>query len=314
MKVVSINDLRRIAKRRPLKAIYDYVAGGVYRELTLARNRADLATLIFRGTTMSDVSTLNTATTLEGDPASMPLALAPVGMAGITWPNSEIAAACAAEAFGIPFCLSTFSIASIKDVAAATTWPFWSQLYMMRQRGVNSSLIARADAAGCSALVTLDVRVHSQRWADTRNGLTSPIRVTPANMLNMLGHLPLALRMLASCRRTFATMHSEHPQALNVLELAAWIDANLDDSIDVETIRWVRSLWTRKFILKGILTIDDARRAVDLGADAIVVSNYGVGGQTMCHQRFRCCPKSRARLAARWRCCGMADSSPASTL
>lgn len=276
MKVVSIDDLRRIAKRRLLKAIYDYVAGGAYRELTLARNRADLDALIFRGTTMSDVSTLNTATTPAGDPASMPLALAPVGMAGITWPNGEIAAACAAEVFGIPFCLSTFSIASIEDVAAATTWPFWSQLYMMRQRGVNSRLIARADAAGCSALVmTLDVHVHSQRWADTRNGLTSPIRVTPANMLNMLGHLPWALRMLASRRRTFATMQAEHPQARNVLELAAWINANLDDSIDVETMRWVRSLWTRKFILKGILTIDDARRAVDLGADAIVVSNHG---------------------------------------
>ena len=258
-------------------SIDDYVAGGAYRELTLARNRADLDALIFRVTTMSDVSSLNTATTLAGDPASMPLVLAPVGMAGITWPIGEIAAACAAEVFGIPFCLSTFSMASIEDVAAATIWPFWSQLYMMRQCDVNGSLIARADAAGCSALMmTLDVHVHSQPWADTRNGLTSPIRATPANMLNVLGHLPCALRRtLASRRRTFATMQAEHPQARNVLELAAWINANLDDSIDVETVRWVRSLWTRKFILKGILTIDDARRAVDLGADAIVVSNHG---------------------------------------
>ena len=257
-------------------SIDDYVAGGAYRELTLARNRADLDALIFRVTTMSDVSSLNTATTLAGDPASMPLVLAPVGMAGITWPIGEIAAACAAEVFGIPFCLSTFSMASIEDVAAATIWPFWSQLYMMRQCDVNASLIARADAAGCSALMmTLDVHVHSQPWADTRNGLTSPIRATPANMLNVLGHLPCALRTLASRRRTFATMQAEHPQARNVLELAAWINANLDDSIDVETVRWVRSLRTRKFILKGILTIDDARRAVDLGADAIVVSNNG---------------------------------------
>ncbi len=276
MKAVNIDDLRRMAKRRLPKPIYDYVAGGAYRELTLARNRADLDALIFRGTTMSDVSMLNTATTLAGDPASMPLALAPVGMAGITWPDGEIVAARAAEACGLPFCLSTFSIASIEDVAAAVTRPFWSQLYMMRDRAVNVSLIARADAAGCSALMmTLDVHVHSQRWADTRNGLTSPIRLTPANMLNMLGHLPWVLRMLASRRRTFATMQAEHPQARNVLELAAWVNENLDASIDADTIRWVRSLWKRKFILKGILTVDDARRAVDLGADAIVVSNHG---------------------------------------
>lgn len=276
MKAVNIDDLRKTAKRRLPKPIYDYVVGGAYRELTLARNRADLDALIFRGTTMSDVSTLNTATTLAGDPASMPLALAPVGMAGITWPNGEIVAARAAEACGLPFCLSTFSIASIEDVAAAVTRPFWSQLYMMRNRAVNASLIARADAAGCSALVmTLDVHVHSQRWADTRNGFTSPIRLKPANILSMLGRLPWILRMLASRRRTFATMQAEHPQARNVLELAAWVNENLDASIDADTIRWVRSLWKRKFILKGILTVDDARRAVDLGADAIVVSNHG---------------------------------------
>ncbi|MCA1654764.1 MAG: alpha-hydroxy-acid oxidizing protein, partial [Sphingomonadales bacterium] len=172
--------------------------------------------------------------------------------------------------------LSTFSIASIEDVAAAITRPFWSQLYMMRQRAVNASLIQRADAAGCSALVmTLDVHVHSQRWADIRNGLTAPLRVTPANMFDMARHLPWVIRMLASRRRTFATMQAEHPQAKNVLQLAKWVNDNLDASIDAETIRWVRSQWKRKFILKGILTVEDARRAVDLGADAIVVSNHG---------------------------------------
>ncbi|QXQ06162.1 alpha-hydroxy-acid oxidizing protein [Sphingosinicellaceae bacterium] len=276
MDAINIDDLRRTAQSRLPKPVYEYVAGGSYRELTLARNRADLDALTFSGTTMNDVSHIKTATSLAGDAASMPLALAPVGMVGIVWPDGELLAARAAEAAGLPFCLSGFSIASIEDVAAATTRPFWSQLYMMKQRSVNENLIRRADAAGCSALVvTLDVHVHSQRWADNRNGLTSPIRVTAGNVVNILGHLPWLVHMLSSRRWTFATMAQEHPEAKNVLALAAWVNANLDASIDAETIRWVRSLWPRRLILKGILTVDDARRAVDLGADAIVVSNHG---------------------------------------
>ena len=276
MDAVNIDDLRRIAKRRLPKAVYDYVAGGSYRELTLARNRADLDRLAFAPNNMVDVQQQNTATTLLGDPAAFPLALAPVGMVGITWPNGEIHAAQAAEKMGVPFCLSGFSIASIEDVAAATTRPFWSQLYMMKATAVNEHLIARAAAAGCSALVmTLDVHVHSQRWADNRNGLTSPIRVTPGNVVNMLGHLPWLARMVTSRRWTFATMAKEHPEASNVLSLAAWTNANLYAGIDEATVRWVRARWPRKFVLKGILTVDDARRAVDLGADAIVVSNHG---------------------------------------
>lgn len=276
MDAVNIDDLRRVARRRLPKPVYDYVAGGSYRQLTLARNRADLDALVFSGTNMTDVSDLKTLTSLVGDPASMPLALAPVGMVGLTWPNGEIHAAQAAEAAGLPFCLSGFSIASIEDVAAATTQPFWSQLYMMRQQVVNESLIRRADAAGCSALVmTLDVHVHSQRWADTRNGLTSPIRVTPGGVLSVLAHLPWLLHMATSRRWTFATMAKEHPEARNVLELAAWTNANLTPTIDVGTIAWVRSLWPRKLILKGILTVEDAKRAVELGADAIIVSNHG---------------------------------------
>ena len=276
MNAINIDDLRLSAHRRLPKAFYDYVAGGAYGELALHRNRTDLDALALNETVMRDVSTLSTVTKMAGNRASIPLALGPVGMAGITWPNGEIAAARAAEAFGVPFCLSTFSIASIEDVATATDVPFWSQLYMMKQQAVNESLIHRADAAGCSALViTLDVHVHSQRWRDTRNGLTSPIRETPAGVLDMALHLPWAIHMLGSRRRTFATMQAEHPEARNVLELAAWVNANLSPAIDVDTIRRVRSLWPRKLILKGIMTVDDAKRAVDLGADAIIVSNHG---------------------------------------
>ena len=276
MKAVNIDDLRGTARRRLPRAVYDYIEGGSYKELTLQRNRADLDALILNETVMRDVSSLTTATAMAGDRASIPLAVGPVGMAGLFWPNGEIAAARAAEAFGVPFCLSTFSIASIEDVAAATTSPFWSQLYMMKSRAVNESLIRRADAAGCSALVmTLDVHVHSQRWRDNRNGLTSPIQVTRQGLLDMALNLPWALHMLGSRRRTFGTMQQEHPAARNVLELAAWVNANLNAAIGVDTIRWVRSHWARKLILKGIMTIDDAKRAVDLGADAIIVSNHG---------------------------------------
>jgi L-lactate dehydrogenase (cytochrome) len=256
--------------------VFEYVDGGAYTELTLGRNRADLDALAINESVMRDVSSLTTASTMLGEPVAMPLGLGPVGMAGLTWPNGEIEAAQVAEALGVPFCLSGFSIASIEDVAKATARPFWSQLYMMRSQAVNESLIGRAERAGCSVLVmTLDVHVHSQRWADNRNGLTSPIKIMPSNVFNTALHLPWVLHMLASRRRTFATMQVEHPQARNVLELAAWVNANLDPSIDTDTIRWVRSLWPRKLVLKGIMTVDDARRAVDLGADAIIVSNHG---------------------------------------
>jgi L-lactate dehydrogenase (cytochrome) len=273
--VANIADLRERARRRLPRAVFDYVHGGGYDELTLARNRADLEALAIDQHVMRDVSSLSTATSMVGDNARIPLAVGPAGMAGLTWPNGEVETAKAALAFGAPYCLSTFSICSIEDVARAIRAPFWSQLYMMKTRAVNESLIRRAHDAGCSALVlTLDVHVHSRRLADIRNGLTSPLKVMPSNVADILLHTPWLLHMLASRRHTFATMQAE-VGARNVLELAAWIDDQLDPSIDVETIAWVRRLWTRKLILKGILNVDDARLAVDLGADAIVVSNHG---------------------------------------
>jgi L-lactate dehydrogenase (cytochrome) len=273
--IANIADLEARARRRLPKAVFDYVHGGAYDQLTLHRNRADLDALAIDQRVMRDVTRIETAVEMVGDGASMPLALGPAGMAGLTWPNGEVKAARAAVAFGAPFCLSTFSICSIEDVAQAIRTPFWSQLYMMKVRSVNENLIRRAHEANCSALVmTLDVHVHGQRWADTRNGLTTPLKVTRANVVNMIANTPWILRMLASKHHTFATMQAE-VGARNVLELAAWINDQLDPSIDVETIRWVRSLWRRKLILKGILNVDDARMAVDLGADAIIVSNHG---------------------------------------
>lgn len=274
--IVTIGDLRERARRRLPKAVFQYVDGGSFDELTLGRNRADLDALALNQQVMVDVSRLATTTTMVGDRAAMPLALGPVGMCGLTWPNGEIAAARVAEAMGLPFCLSLFSINSMEDVAAAIRVPFWQQLYMVRDKAVNEHVIGRAVAAGCSALVmTLDVHVHSERWADNRNGLVAPPHVMLSNVLDTARHTPWLLHMLASRRRTFANMASEHPQAHNVIALAEWINANLDNSIDQDTIAWVRRLWPRKLILKGIMRVDDARRAVDLGADAIIVSNHG---------------------------------------
>jgi L-lactate dehydrogenase (cytochrome) len=274
--IVNIADLRARARRRLPKAVFQYIDGGSFDEITLRRNRADLDALALNGHVMNDVSNLTTTTTLLGDKASIPLAVAPAGMAGLAWPNGEVATAKAAEAFGIPYCLSTFSIDSIEDVAAAITRPFWAQLYLMTDQRVNESVIGRANAAGCSALVmTLDVHVHSQRWADNRNGLVAPPHIMPGNTFDMLEHLPWIARMLRSRHATFGTMAPEHPEAWNVIQLAEWINGHLDSAIDAETIKWVRAQWPRKLVLKGIMRVDDAKRALDLGADAIIVSNHG---------------------------------------
>ena len=274
--IVNIEDLRQRAKHRLPKAVFEYLDGGSYDELTLSRNHADLQALALNEHVMVDVSHLSTATTLVGDAASMPMALAPIGMGGLMWPNGEIEAAKAAQAHGLPYCLSLFSIASMEDMAQALQAPFWQQLYMMRDAAVNEHVIGRAVAADCSALVmTLDVHVHSQRWADNRNGLVAPLHIMPSNAFDMALHVPWIVRMLASKHHTFANMQPEHPEAKWVIPLAEWVNDSLDNSIDENTIAWVRSLWPRKLILKGIMRPDDARRAVDLGADAIIVSNHG---------------------------------------
>jgi L-lactate dehydrogenase (cytochrome) len=274
--IVNIGDLREVARRKLPKAVFQYVDGGAYDELTIRRNRADLDALALNPKVMVDVSHLSTETTLLGERAAIPMAMGPVGMCGLVWPNGEIEAAKVAKAYGVPFCLSLFSISSMEDIAAATGAPFWQQLYMMKDKGVTEHVLGRAQAAGCSALVmTLDVHVHSQRWADNRNGLVAPLHLMPSNVANVAEHLPWAVHMLASRSKTFANMAPEHKRAKWVMPLAEWVNENLDNSINEETIAWVRSLWPRKLVLKGILRVDDAKRAVDLGADAIIVSNHG---------------------------------------
>jgi L-lactate dehydrogenase (cytochrome) len=274
--IASIFDLEAWARERLPATLFDYVHGGAGQQITLRRNVADLRALALHQHVLRDVSQRPLATTMVGEAATIPLAIGPTGLAGLTWPNGECEAARAAAEFGVPYCLSTMSISSIEDVAAATGKPFWFQLYLMKQRSVNESLMRRAQAAGCSALVlTLDLHVQGKRWADARNGLSVPPRPTLHNVFDMARHPRWLLGMMHSKRRSFGNLEGEVRQAAHLSALTEWIEAQFDPSFDLATVHWVREQWPRKLILKGIMHPDDARLALDTGADAIIVSNHG---------------------------------------
>jgi L-lactate dehydrogenase (cytochrome) len=274
--VTNVQDLRALARRRVPRAIFDYADRGSYDEGTLRANRAELAAIGLRQRVMVDVSTRSTATTLAGQPAAMPVAIAPTGLTGLFHRNGEIHGARAAEAFGIPFCLSTMSICSIEDVRAGTTKPFWFQLYVMRDRGFARSLIERAAAAQCSALVlTLDLQIQGQRHQDLKNGLAVPPRLTLANALDIMRKPGWATGVLFGKRRTFGNLAGHIKGSDNLATLSQWIANQFDPSLNWQDIEWVRKMWPGKLILKGVLDVDDARIAAASGADAIVVSNHG---------------------------------------
>jgi len=272
----TIGDLKELARRRIPKAIFDYADGGSYEERTLRRNALDLDAMSFRQRVMVDVAAIGLATTLVDIPVSMPLAIAPTGLAGFFHADGEILGARAAAAFGIPFCLSTMSICSIEDVRAATQQPFWFQQYLMRDRGFNQQLIDRAMAAGCSALVlTLDLQVLGQRHRDPRNGLTIPPRLTLRNAFDVATKPSWALGVLFGKRRTFGNLTGRIGGASGIRTLAEWTATQFDPSANWRDVEWVRSRWPGKLILKGVLDAEDARLAAASGADAIVVSNHG---------------------------------------
>lgn len=274
--ISSIFDLESLAKKRLPEVIFDYVHGGAEQQITLQRNVRDLQALALRQHDMRDVSDPKLSTTMAGEPARIPLAIGPTGLAGLTWPNGECEEARAAAEFGVPYCLSTMSICSIEDVAQACEKPFWFQLYLMKKREVNEHLIRRARDAQCPALIlTLDLHVQGKRWADAKNGLSVPPKLTLHNMLDIGTHPGWLLSMARSRRRTFGNLEQEVQQAPSVTALSEWVESQFDPSFDLDTIKWVRRLWDRKLILKGIMHPDDARLAVDVGADAIIVSNHG---------------------------------------
>jgi L-lactate dehydrogenase (cytochrome) len=274
--IQSIGDLRQLARRRIPRALFDYADGGSYEELTLRRNGADLDALSFRQRVMVDVSELSLGTTLLGLPVSMPLAIAPTGLAGFFHADGEILGARAAADFGIPFCLSTMSICSIEDVRAATRKPFWFQQYLMRDRGFNQELIDRAIAAQCSALMlTLDLQVLGERRRDPRNGLTIPPRLTLRNAFDLASKPRWTKSVLFGKRRTFGNLAGRIGGTSKIRTLAEWTATQFDPAANWRDVEWVRSRWPGKLILKGILDPEDARLGVAAGADAIVVSNHG---------------------------------------
>jgi len=274
--VTCIDDLREMAKKRVARAIFEYVDCGAYSEGTLRANRADIEAIGLRQRVGIDVDRRSTEVSLLGKAASMPVALAPIGLLGLNWANGEILAARAAHRFGIPFTLSTMSICSIEDVAEATGKPFWFQLYVMRDRGFAKSLIERAQKAGCSALVlTLDLQIQGQRHRDLKNGLAVPPKLTLGTFLDVLRKPSWALNVLTSKRKSFGNLEGRIPDANSLTTLSQWIAGQFDPTLSWKDVEWVKRLWGGKLVLKGILDVEDAKIAASSGADAIVVSNHG---------------------------------------
>lgn len=273
---LEISDLKRLAKRRVPKLFFDYADSGSYSEATYRANESDFGRIKLRQRVMVDMTNRSLATSMAGQPVSMPVALAPTGLTGMQHADGEMLAAQAAEDFGVPFALSTMSICSIEDVASVTKKPFWFQLYVMKDRDFIASLIERARAANCSALVlTADLQVLGQRHKDLRNSLSAPPKLTPRHLFQMAMRPRWCWNMLQTQRRTFRNIHGHAKNVSDLSSLGAWTAEQFDPQLSWKDVEWVKKLWGGKLIIKGILDPEDARMAADTGADAIIVSNHG---------------------------------------
>ncbi len=274
--ITCIDDLKRLHKRRTPKMFYDYCESGSYTEQTFRENTSDFQHLRLRQKVAVDMLGRRLDSTMIGTPVAMPVALAPVGMTGMQRADGEIKAARAAEKAGVPFTLSTMSICSIEDIAEHTKAPFWFQLYVMKDEGFVDSAIERARKAGCSALVlTLDLQILGQRHKDLKNGLSAPPRLTLKNILDMAIRPQWSLEMLATKRRTFRNIVGHAKGVGDLSSLMSWTNEQFDPKLDWTKIARIRDQWGGKLILKGILDEEDAMKAADFGADAIIVSNHG---------------------------------------
>jgi L-lactate dehydrogenase (cytochrome) len=274
--MTCIEDLRRRARHTVPKMFFDYAEAGSYAEETLRANRADLEHIKLRQRVLVDVSNRSLSTTILGEKISAPFALAPIGLLGLQHGNGEILAAQAADTAGIPFTLSTMSICSIEDVAETTGKPFWFQLYVIKDRGFTKDILARATAAKCSALVlTVDLQVLGQRHRDIKNGMTVPPEIRLKNIIDIASKPAWAWSILKGKRKTFGNLASHVKGMEGVTSLAQWIAQQFDPALSWKDVEWIRSIWPGKLIIKGLLDIEDAKNAVKLGADAIVVSNHG---------------------------------------
>ena len=274
--ITNIEDLKRIYLRRVPRMFYDYAESGSWTEQTFRENVTDFDQIRLRQRVAVDMTGRSTNSKMIGQPVSMPVALAPVGLTGMQSANGEIKAARAAEKFGVPFTLSTMSICSIEDVAAHTTKPFWFQLYVMKDTDFVNRLIARAKAANCSALmITLDLQILGQRHKDLKNGLSAPPKLTPKTILNLATKWRWGLEMLATKRRQFGNIVGHAKGVKDTSSLSSWTAEQFDPSLNWEQISKLKEAWGGKLILKGILDAEDAKMALRVGADAIIVSNHG---------------------------------------
>ncbi|RUM99515.1 alpha-hydroxy-acid oxidizing protein [Pseudaminobacter arsenicus] len=271
--VANLSDLERIARRKIPKWVFEYAHGGSYDERTMNANRDDLLAIKLEQRVLVDVSSRQFETSIAGMPMALPLAIAPTGLAGFFHPDGEIHSARAAKAAGIPYCLSTVSICSIEDVAEATG-PFWFQIYVMRDQGFTRSLIERAKAAGCPALVlTVDLPLQAQRHRDIRNGLVVPPRLTPRNLMEMALKYRWSIGVAKAGRFSFGNFRDVKTSGMTTF--AQWVADSFDPSFTWDDVGWIREMWQGKLIVKGVLNVNDARMALKVGADAVVVSNHG---------------------------------------
>jgi len=274
--ITEIADLKRLYRRRVPKMFYDYAESGSWSEQTFRDNVSDFNDIRLRQRIAVDMAGRSTTSRMVGEDVAMPVALAPVGLTGMQSADGEIKAARAAEKFGVPFTLSTMSICSIEDVAEHTEKPFWFQVYTLKDDAFMARLMDRARAAGCSAIViTVDLQVMGQRHKDIKNGLSAPPKLTPASIANMATKIPWGLEMLQTKRRFFGNIVGHASGVSDPASLTSWIAEAFDPSLDWDRVKKLMDMWGGKVILKGILDVEDARRAAELGADAIVVSNHG---------------------------------------
>jgi L-lactate dehydrogenase (cytochrome) len=274
--ITTVEDLRLLARQRVPRMFYDYADSGSWTEGTYRANEDDFRKIKLRQRVAVNMEGRSTASTMVGVDVAMPLAIAPTGLTGMQHADGEILAAKACERFGIPFTLSTMSICSIEDVAAATQAPFWFQLYVMRDRDFIERLIDRAKAANCSALVlTLDLQIIGQRHKDLKNGLSAPPKLTLANIVNMMGKPRWCLGMLGTRRRQFGNIVGHVKGVTDMANLSAWTNQQFDPRLNWGDVEWIKKRWGGKLILKGIQDVEDAKLAVASGADALIVSNHG---------------------------------------
>jgi L-lactate dehydrogenase (cytochrome) len=274
--ITNIEDLRRLAEKRVPRMFYDYADSGSWTEGTYRANESDFHKIKFRQRVAVNMENRSTASTMIGQQVAMPVAIAPTGLTGMQHADGEILAARAAKKFGIPFTLSTMSICSIEDVAKHAGEGFWFQLYVMKDRGFIERLIDRAKAANCSALVlTLDLQILGQRHKDLKNGLSAPPKLTVKNMINIATKPRWALGMLGTPRRQFGNIVGHVTGVADMSSLSSWTAQQFDPALNWGDVEWIKQRWGGKLILKGIQDVEDAKLAVQSGADALIVSNHG---------------------------------------